>query len=117
MNINKIKQEKRERRHNRVRFKISGTTEKPRLSVFKSNRGMYLQLIDDSKNQTIVSVQIKEIKIKDKKTNIATEMGKLLAQKALAKKIDQVVFDRGGYKYHGRIKAVADGAREAGLKF
>ena len=118
MNKQKVKQAKLTRRHRKIRIKISGSQAKPRLNVFRSNKGMYLQLIDDTSGKTLMSVAMSEIKA-DKKTKIeiALEMGKLIAQKALAKKISEIVFDRGGYKYHGRVKAVADGAREAGLKF
>jgi large subunit ribosomal protein L18 len=112
----KEKRNKKIRRHFKVRYKISGTDKKPRVSVFKSNKGMYIQLINDLNSQTILSVNSKEIKkSKDKKVDIAFKAGKLLAEKALKKKIKEVVFDRGPYRYHGRIKAVADGAREGGL--
>ena len=118
MNKQIHKQLKKERRHKRVRAKISGTAERPRLSVFKSNRGLYLQLIDDLKGLTLVNAHVREITNKDlKKTEASTELGKLLAERAVAKNISAVVFDKGACKYHGRIKAVADGAREGGLKF
>jgi large subunit ribosomal protein L18 len=117
MDKQKIKQLKRVRRKGRVRAKITGTNKLPRLSVFRSNKGMYLQLVDDAKGNTLASVHSKEIKKKDKKISISFEMGKLIAKKALDKKIKQAVFDRGGYKYHGRVKAAADGAREGGLEF
>jgi len=117
MDKEKIKNEKKDRRHARVRAKIKGTAKRPRLSVFRSNKGMYLQLIDDNKNRTLVSVRSQELKTKGVKTEISLELGKLIAKKAKAKKISKVVFDRGGYKYHGRVKAVADGAREGGLQF
>jgi len=113
----KAKKIKQARRHKRVRAKISGTKKCPRLSVFRSNTGMYLQLIDDSTKKTLVSAHSREVNKKDAKTIISLELGKLIAKKAKNKKISQVVFDRGGYKYHGRVKAVADGAREGGLKF
>ena len=116
MNSQKIKQVKRIRRKARVRVKISGSAERPRLSVFRSNKGMYLQLIDDQAGKTLVSAHSQELK-KDKKIIVSFELGKLIAQKAKEKKIETVVFDRSGYKYHGRIKSVADGAREGGLKF
>jgi len=109
--------EKRIRRHRRVRAKVIGSTEKPRLCVFRSNNHIYGQLIDDSKGSTIVSASDIEIGKKDVKTSISKEVGLLLAKKAMEKNISQVVFDRGGYQYHGRVKALADGAREAGLKF
>jgi large subunit ribosomal protein L18 len=117
MNKEIIKKNKKERRKGRVRFKVSGVTSRPRFCVFKSNKGMFLQLIDDTKGVTLVSVNVKEVKVKGDKTSSGFEMGKLLAKKALDKKIETVVFDRGGNKYHGRVKAVADGAREGGLKF
>lgn len=112
------KNEKLLRRHRRVRAKIQGSTQRPRLSVFRSNRGLYLQLIDDSKHQTLVSAAIKELdQTVSKKTEQAFKLGELLAAKAKDQKISSVVFDRGGYKYHGRVKAVADGARAGGLIF
>ncbi len=113
----KLKKQQQKRRHSRVRAKISGTAKRPRLSVFRSNKGMYLQLIDDEKSKTIASASILEIKSKAGKIDVGTELGKLIAKKAGAKKIKEVVFDRGSYKYHGRVKAVAEGAREGGLKF
>ncbi len=115
MNKEKIKQIKRERRKIKVRAKIKGTSESPRLSVFRSNTGMYLQIIDDTRGVTLVSVHSREINKKDKKTVISFELGKLIAKKAIKKNIKTVVFDRNGYKYHGRVKFVADGAREEGL--
>jgi large subunit ribosomal protein L18 len=132
----KIKIEKRYRRHRRVRAKISGTAERPRLCVFRSLKHIYAQLIDDDKGHTLVSAGDLELgqKTKNKKQKaksrkpaagsqlkgkvaMAFEVGKLIAKKALEKKIEKVVFDRGGYKYHGRVKALAEGAREGGLKF
>ena len=110
------KQQRKDRRKSRIRVKIIGTNKAPRLSVFKSNKGMYLQLIDDEKSWTLVSASSQEINKKDKRVVISFELGKLIAKKALAKKIERVVFDRGGSKFHGRVKAVADGAREEGLK-
>jgi len=105
------KQEKRYRRHKRIRSKIFGTAEVPRLFVFKSNQYMYAQLIDDDKGKTIASVK-GNLNLKE-----AKKIGELIAKKAKEKKIEKVVFDRGGYKYHGRIKTLAEGAREGGLKF
>lgn len=113
----KIKNEQRIRRQRRIRVKIRGTAERPRLSVFRSLKHLYVQLIDDETGKTLVSAKDDEIKGGLKKSEIALAVGKLLAQKAQAKNIKTVVFDCGGYKYHGRIKAVADGAREGGLKF
>ncbi len=105
-------------RHRRVRAKISGTGERPRLSVFRSSAHIFAQLIDDTRGVTLVAASDKDIaSSKEKKITVAHAVGKALAQKAGAKKIDTVVFDRGGYAYHGRVKALADGAREGGLKF
>lgn len=139
------KQEKRYRRHRRVRTKIFGTAKIPRLCIFRSLKHIYAQLINDENGQTILSsseIEFRNLKVKSKilKTKIkkpssvkaiadkekkvrtrkvatAYEIGKLIAQKALKKKIKQVVFDRGGYNYHGRVKALAEGARDEGLKF
>jgi large subunit ribosomal protein L18 len=115
--INQIKRAKRTIRHNRVRAKISGTDQKPRLSVFRANQHIYAQLIDDLSGKTLAAASSLEIKSKVKKAEIATEVGKLLAGKAKEKSISAVVFDRGGFAYHGRVKALAEGAREGGLKF
>ena len=118
MNKQIVRQVKRIRRHARIRAKIEGTAECPRLSVFRSNRGMALQLIDDEAGKTLASAVIKEIKDKKlNKTEMATELGKLLASKAVEKKIAKAVFDKSFYKFHGRIKAAAEGARAGGLKF
>lgn len=118
MNKQIIRQITRKRRHNRVRSKVSGTAECPRFSVFRSNRGMYLQLIDDVNGKTLANAITKEIKAqKLSKTEMAAALGKLLAEKAIAKKISKIVFDKGSYKFHGRVKAAAEGARAAGLKF
>ena len=116
------KQFKRKRRHRRVRAKIHGTKEVPRLNVYRSNAGLFVQLIDDDQGKTLASVNNKEIqagsgKKKKTKTEVAFEAGKLLAQKAKKLKVEKVVFDKGGFKYHGRVQAVADGAREEGLQF
>jgi large subunit ribosomal protein L18 len=115
---------KKDIRHTRVRRKVSGSPERPRLSVFKSSSHIYGQIIDDLNSVTIVSAssltpEIREIlgKEKTKKTDEAKIVGKVLAERAVAKGIRQVSFDRGGYPYHGRIKAFADAAREAGLEF
>jgi len=113
---NKTK-ENRESRRGRVRAKVSGTAERPRLSVFRSNRRVFLQLIDDDRGITLVSASDLKLKKKMKKTEIAKEVGKELAALAAKKKITKAVFDRGGYKFHGRVKAAAEGAREGGLKF
>ena len=141
----KKKRKQRLKRHKKIRAKISGTKERPRLCVFRSNKHNYSQLIDDKKNKVLVSfndskMKIKKIKksssvkaktngkiVKDKtgkkeknlssKILMAFEVGKAVAKKAEELKITSVVFDRGGYKYHGRVKALAEGAREQGLKF
>lgn len=117
MNKQKAKQFKRVRRQYKIRVKINGIAIRPRLSVFRSNRGMQAQLIDDSVGKTLVGVDSKEIKDVKQKTQISFELGKLLAVKAVAKNIKEIVFDRSGYRYHGRVKALADGAREGGLIF
>lgn len=103
----------------RVRAKIKGTSEKPRLSIYRSNRFIYAQVIDDQKRKTIVGVSEKNLSLKDKikKSDKSKELGLLIAKKALEKKVTEVIFDRGSYKYHGRVKAVAEGARQGGLKF
>lgn len=112
------KTENKTRRQIRVRSKIRGTEKRPRLSVFKSNRFIYAQLINDEKGQTIVGVSEKYLKDKlTGKIARAKGVGVLLAKKALDKKIKKVVFDRGSYSYHGRISAIAEGAREGGLEF
>jgi len=114
------KQQKRERRHKRVRAKVSGTSKVPRLCVFRSHRHIYAQLVDDEKGKTLVTASDLEIETKKKKITKkekALEVGKLIAKKAQKKKIKKVVFDRGGYKYHGRVKSLAEGAREGGLRF
>ncbi len=116
MNEKKLK---RERRHKRTRAKITGTTLIPRLSVFRSNDRVFIQLIDDSSGKTLASVNKNEVKTtKGKnKTEVAFEMGKIIADKSKKINIEKIVFDKSGYKYHGRVKAVAEGARENGLKF
>jgi large subunit ribosomal protein L18 len=111
-----VKKQKVERRHKKIRAKVFGTEEKPRLSVFKSNKYIYGQLINDDKSETIISLS--SMKMKGKTFLVrCTETGKVIAKLALDKKIETVVFDRGGFKYVGRVKAFADGAREGGLKF
>ena len=111
--------EARQRRHRRVRGKVQGTAERPRLVVSRSNRGIVAQLVDDSNGRTLASASWLQVakSFKGNKTAQAAEVGKLLAEKAKAAKVDSVVFDRGGYLYHGRVKALADAAREGGLKF
>lgn len=112
------KQKRRKIRQRRIRSKVSGTKERPRLSVFRSSSHIYCQLVDDSKGKTLASAKDSEIKKKVKgKLELAREVGKLIAEKAKGLKIEKVIFDRGGYSYHGKIKALADGAREGGLIF
>ncbi|ATZ18531.1 50S ribosomal protein L18 [Williamsoniiplasma somnilux] len=112
------KHEARKRRHFRVRSKITGTTERPRLNVYKSNTNFYAQIIDDTTGTTLVSASTLKTDFKSK-SNIeaAIACGQEIAQKAKAAKITEVVFDRGGYQYHGKVKAFAEAARENGLKF
>jgi large subunit ribosomal protein L18 len=109
----------RERRHRRVRGKLFGTAERPRLVVFRSNRGIEAQLVDDLEGKTLAAASWLQLKksFKGSKTEQAAEVGKLLAQNAKQAGVEDVVFDRGGYLYHGRVKALADAAREGGLKF
>ena len=113
------RQLERARRHARVRNKISGTAERPRLCVFRSNTNIYAQIIDDVAGNTIVSASTldKEIKIKHANKEAAKELGTLIAKRAADKKIKTVVFDRGGYIYHGVVKELAEAAREGGLEF
>ena len=108
------------KRKKRIRSRVDGTADRPRLAVFKSNANLYAQIIDDARGVTLVSASTLEKSNKGKvKNNVtgAKELGALLAQKAQQKKIERVVFDRAGYLYHGKVKALADAAREAGLKF
>jgi large subunit ribosomal protein L18 len=110
--------EARKRRHRRVRSKMHGTPERPRLVVFRSNKGISAQLVDDDTGRTVASAGWLQLKkaFKGDKTEQAAEVGKLLAATARKEGIEAVVFDRGGYLYHGRVKALADGAREGGLR-
>jgi large subunit ribosomal protein L18 len=112
------KRTKRLKNKARIRKKVDGSAERPRLAVYKSARHIYAQLIDDRSGRTLVAASTLETEIKGaKKSDAAKQIGALLGKKALEKKIKQVVFDRSGYVYHGRVKAVAEGAREAGLTF
>jgi large subunit ribosomal protein L18 len=111
----KGRQELRYRRHLRVRKRVSGTAERPRLVVFRSLKHIYAQLVDDTTSRTLATVS--DHKLAGKKSEKSTEVGKLIAQKAKDAGFSSVVFDRAGYRYHGRVKAVADGAREGGLEF
>ena len=114
-----VRNDLRVRRHIRVRTKISGTSECPRLCVFRSNKGIYAQIIDDTTGKTLVQASTLDKEIKTKASNIeaAKEVGELVAKRAVKAGIENVVFDRGGYIYHGKVKALAEAAREAGLKF
>jgi len=114
-----VKTLKRIRRHKKIRKGMHGTKDCPRLCVFRSNQHIYAQLINDDNSKILVSVSDKEIKAKkgEKKSEISKEVGKMIAKKAIENKIEKVVFDRGGFIFHGRIKALAEGAREGGLKF
>ena len=112
------KPQKRLRRRRRVRAKVRGTAERPRLSVFRSNRGVFAQLIDDDAGKTVASVSWTEGDLKSlDRMEQAKRAGETLAKRASEAKVDACVFDRGGYRYHGRVKALAEGAREGGLKF
>ncbi|HKZ57161.1 MAG TPA: 50S ribosomal protein L18 [Thermodesulfovibrionales bacterium] len=118
----KGKEESKERRHQRVRKKVIGTPERLRLSVYRSLNHIYAQIIDDLKGKTVVSASSLDKEFKEKKShkgniNTAKQVGELVAKRALKKDIKKVVFDRGGYLFHGRIKALAEAAREAGLEF
>lgn len=116
------RKESTRRRHNRVRRSVSGTSDRPRLAIFRSNEHIYAQLIDDTKQHTIVSASTLEAALKASlesgaNCEASSAVGKLIAERSLEKGIKQVVFDRGGNLYHGRVKALADAAREAGLDF
>ncbi|MEJ7902042.1 MAG: 50S ribosomal protein L18 [Thermomicrobiales bacterium] len=113
----------RERRHRRVRAKVSGTTQRPRLNVFRSSAHIYAQVIDDTQSHTIVAASDLEEVVRERagagatKSARAKAVGEVIAERAKSAGVDAVLFDRGGFLYHGRVKAVADGAREGGLKF
>jgi len=111
------KEQSRKRIHHRIRKKINGTAEKPRLAVYRSNKAIYAQLINDVTATTIAAASSKECGATGAKEEQAKAVGKLIAEKASSNNISAVVFDRGGYLYHGRVKALAEGAREAGLAF
>ncbi len=114
-----IKKDKRIRRHKKIRMNLRGTLKCPRLCVSRSNQHIYAQLIDDDKAKVLLAVSDLDLKAKKgaKKIDIAKEIGKSIAKKAIENKIEKVVFDRGGILFHGRVKALAEGAREGGLKF
>ncbi len=116
------RRQSKQRRHRRIRGKVSGSTERPRLAVFRSNEHIYVQVIDDTKHHTLAAASTLDPELKSKlgsgaNCDASTEVGKLIATRSLAKGISKVVFDRGGNLYHGRIKALAEAAREAGLDF
>ncbi len=113
--IPKTREERRYRRHLRVRKKVSGTAERPRLVVFRSLKHIYAQLVDDASGRTLLTVS--DASFEGRKIEKSAEVGKLLASRAKEAGVTRVVFDRAGYQYHGRVKAVADGAREGGLEF
>jgi large subunit ribosomal protein L18 len=108
----------RQRRHRRIRGKVVGSAERPRLAVARSNKRIYAQLIDDDRGHTLAAAGSHEAALRGlSKGDAAAEVGKLLAERAKEAGVERVVFDRGGYKYHGRVKSLADGAREGGLEF
>ena len=113
------KKQKRISRHKKIRAKFHGTKDRPRLFVFRSNQHIYAQLVNDDNAEILASASDKDLKLKkgEKKSDLAKQVGKLIAQKAGENKVEKVVFDRGGFLFHGRIKSLADGAREGGLKF
>lgn len=116
------RKESTRRRHGRIRRKVTGTTERPRLAVFRSNHHIYVQVIDDSRHHTLVSASTLETDLKAEletgaNCDASTKVGQLIAERAIAQGIKQVVFDRGGNLYHGRVKALAEAAREGGLDF
>jgi large subunit ribosomal protein L18 len=117
--MKKSKNNSRVRIHYRIRKKVTGTAERPRLSVYRSNKAIYCQLIDDVAGHTVAAATSQEASVDQKAPRIdqARQVGLTLAERAKSAQIENVVFDRGGYLYHGRVKALADGAREGGLKF
>jgi len=117
--MNRSREASRRRRHRRARKKISGTTARPRLAVYRSNKYIYAQVIDDTLGTTLAAASSKESDVAGKNLNIetATEVGKLVADRSKSAGVTSVVFDRGGFPFHGCIKALADSAREAGLEF
>lgn len=117
MAVTNKKLQRRQRIKKSIRRKLSGTSERPRLSVYKSNKAIYAQIINDELGNTMAHATSLEINTANATIDIAKEVGKKLAEKAIANGISQVVFDRGGYIYHGKVKALAEGAREGGLKF
>ncbi len=116
-NKEQLKKQKRDRRHNRVRQSIVSTDNRPRLAVFRSAAHIYAQVIDDKAGKTLAASSSAEIKTKAAKAELSTQVGTAIAEKAKAAGVTKVVFDRGGYRYHGRVKALADAARAGGLEF
>ena len=122
MASNKSRNTNRQARHARVRKKITGTTAKPRLNVYRSNQNIYAQIIDDVTGNTLIAASSLETSVKDNVSNTGNKeaaklVGELIAKRAIEKGIENVTFDRGGYLYHGRVKELSEGAREAGVKF
>jgi len=117
MSIQSEKIERRLRRHSRVRSIVSGTATRPRLAVFRANQNIYAQLIDDASGKTLASASTLKVETKGTKSEKATLVGQEIAKKALELNVKEVVFDRGGFQYHGRVKALAEAARTAGLTF
>lgn len=116
----KAKRENRIKRHVRIRAKVKGTKEVPRVSVFRSNKHLFVQVIDDLTGKTLMSSKVvskKKSALKGSKSELATKIGEMIAEKAKAAGISKIMFDRGGYKYHGRVKALAEGLRKGGLEF
>jgi large subunit ribosomal protein L18 len=113
----KTVQQARAKRHKRIRGRMAGTAERPRISVYRSNKAIYAQVVDDTAGATLVAARSSEVGSDGDKTAASRRVGMLLAERAKAKGIEAVVFDRSGYLYHGRVKALADGAREGGLQF
>ena len=111
------KQDRRNKIKTRIRGKISGTAERPRMTVLRSNKSIYVQLVDDTKGVTIASASSKSVDAQGNKSEIAAKVGQLIAERAKAAGIESVVFDRNGYLFHGRVKSLADAARNGGLKF
>jgi large subunit ribosomal protein L18 len=111
------KQDMKKRRTHKTRVRLSGKRNLARLSVFRSHTSMYAQIIDDTKGKTLVSVHTREVKSTKSRMEQAVKIGELVAKKAIEQKVSEVRFDRGGYKYHGLVKAIADGARKGGLTF
>lgn len=111
------KNELRKKRHLRIRNHLAGTPQKPRLSIYRSNKALYVQIIDDVNQHTLVSARSQELNVKGNNKEVAAQVGTLIAEKALKAGIKEIVFDRSGYLYHGRVKEIAEAARKAGLEF